>query len=160
MSLLTWALRHGVGPAALNELQYELGLLTPALTPDAPAHGKSEAFVQSGARLEASRRGIRAFRNNVGALTDENGRLVRYGLANETGAVNDAVKSSDLIGWRRVLIMPQHVGYTVAQFWCREVKAPGWQFTGKGREVQQKAWIDMVNSEGGDGAFLTDPAQV
>ena len=160
MSLLSWALRHGIGPAALNELQHELGLLTPALPVDAPAYGKSEAFVQSGARLEASRRGIRAFRNNVGALTDENGRLVRYGLANESGAVNDAVKSSDLIGWRRVVIEPRMVGYTVAQFWAREVKAPGWQFTGKGREVQQKAFIDMVNAEGGDGAFLTDPGQV
>lgn len=160
MSLLSWALRYGVSPAALNDLQHELGLLTPPLQLDSPAFGKSEAFVQSGARLEASRQGIRAFRNNVGALKDDTGRVVRYGLANESKAINDVVKSSDLIGWRPVVITPAMVGYRFAQAWGREVKEPGWQFTGSGREVAQKAWIDMGNADGGDFAFLTDPRQV
>jgi hypothetical protein len=161
MSLLSWALRNGVGPAALNELQIELGLLTPTFAPEDPGQGKSEGWVQSMARLEASRRGIRAFRNNVGALPNPAGRPVRFGLANESKEINeDVVKSSDLVGWRKLVIDPRMVGYTVAQFWCREIKEPGWQFTGQGREGPQKAWIDMVNAEGGDAAFLTDPGQV
>ena len=160
MSLLSWALRHHVSPAALNDLQIELGLLTPALPPDAPAHGKGEAFVQSAAVLAASRQGIRAFRNNSGAFQNDSGQLVRFGLGNTSAAVNAVLKSSDLIGWRPVRITPEMVGYRIAQFWGREAKEPGWQYTGKGREVQQKAFIDMGNAEGADLAFLTDPERV
>jgi hypothetical protein len=155
MSLHAWAIKYGIGPNAVAELQYLLGLVTPALPPESPAHGKSEAFSQSEVMLEASQKGYRLFRNNVGALKDENGRLVRYGLANTSKAVNEIIKSSDLIGWRPVLIQPQHVGMKIAQFVGREMKAPGWQFTGAEREGAQKAFIDMVNADGGNAAFAT-----
>lgn len=160
MSLLSWALRHGVGPAALHELQTELGLLTPPLPEAAPEFGKSEAFVQSQAVLEASRRGIRALRNNSGAFQNDTGQLVRFGLGNTSAAINKIMKSSDLIGWRPVVITAPMVGYKLAQFWAREIKEPGWQFTGAGREAPQKAFMDMVNAGGGDAAFITDAGQV
>lgn len=155
MSIHQWALRWQVSPAALHELQYLLGLYTPPLTDDSPAHGKSEAFAQSQVRIEASRKGVTLFRNNVGALQDEDGRWIRYGLANDSKTLNETIKSGDLIGWRPVVITPQHVGFRIAQFVSREIKAPGWQFTGVGREVQQKAWADAVNAAGGDAGFAT-----
>ena len=152
-----WAQRWGVSVEAVRDLQTTLGLYTPPLDPGDPGFGKSEAWAQSAVRLEASEKGIKLFRNNVGALKDERGRLVRYGLGNDSPAMNEILKSGDLIGWRPVVILPHHVGHTIAQFVSREVKAPGWQFTGKGREGPQLTWENLVNSGGGDAAFATGP---
>lgn len=157
MSLHTWAIRWGVSAAALVDLQHQLGLVTPPFDKqrDGPTEGKSEAFVQSLVRLEASQKGYKLFRNNVGALKDERGRVVRYGLANDSTAMNEVVKSADLIGWRSFVIPPQLVGCKFAQFVSREVKESGWQYTGTEREPAQKAWNDAVNADGGDAAFVT-----
>lgn len=155
MSLHTWAIRWGVGPAALADLQTQLGLITPPLPADSPAHGKSEMYVQSDVFVEATQKGVRLFRNNSGALKNEAGVPVRFGLGNVSAAVNNIFKSSDALGWRPVVITPQMVGCRVAQFVAREFKAPFWQYTGEGREVQQKTFIDMVNAGGGDAAFAT-----
>lgn len=155
-TLHTWAQQWGVPIGALNDLQLRLGLLTPPMPDAHPAHGKSEAYVQSAVRLEASQKGLRLFRNNVGALKDAAGRVVRYGLANESSAVNSVIKSGDLIGLRTICITQQHVGHNIAQFVSREIKAPGWQYTGSDREPAQAAWIALVNSMGGDAAFASD----
>lgn len=158
MSLHQWAIQWGVGPAALADLQHRLGLVTPTFDAqrDGPTAGKSEAFVQSLVRLEASQKGYKLFRNNVGVLENaETGRPVRFGLANDSAAVNKLVKSGDLIGWRSLVIPPEMVGYRIAQFVSREIKEPGWQFTGAERETAQKAWADAVNADGGDAAFAT-----
>jgi hypothetical protein len=117
----------------------------------------SEAYAQSQVRLEAPTKGVTLFRNNVGVLTDINGRPVRFGLANDSKQLNEVLKSSDLIGWRPVLITPEHVGRTLAQFVSRECKAPGWKYTGTDRERAQKAWLDLVAAAGGDSAFATGP---
>lgn len=155
MNLHQWAARWGLSVECLRDLQTTLGTYTPPLDLAGPAAGKSEAWVQSVVRLEASQKGVKLFRNNVGALKDERGRLVRYGLGNDTPALNAALKSADLIGWRPVVISPQHVGHTFGQFVSREVKAPNWQYTGAGREPAQLAWANMVNAAGGDAAFVT-----
>jgi hypothetical protein len=155
MNIHTWAARWNLPIECVRDLQLTLGIYTPPLPDDAPGVGKSEAWVQSVVRIEASRKGLHLFRNNVGALKDERGRMVRYGLANDTKQMNEALKSADLIGWRRVLIAPQHVGHIFAQFTSREIKEPGWQYTGKDREAAQLAWANMVNSHGGDAAFAT-----
>lgn len=154
MTLHTWALHWRISPAALQDLQIRLGLLTP-LPPDNTPAGRSEAYVQSAVRLEASQKGMRLFRNNVGVLINEAGRPVRFGLANDSPAMNDALKSGDLIGIRRVVITQQHVGYAIGQFVSRECKPEGWQFTGSEREVAQQAWMNLVVSLGGDAAFAT-----
>lgn len=155
MNLHTWAARWNIPLECLRDLQTTLGTYTPTLDPANPAAGKSEAWVQSVVRLEASQKGVKLFRNNVGALKDERGRLVRYGLGNDSAAMNEVLKSADLIGFKRVTIEPWHVGHTLAQFVSREVKSPGWQYTGAGREPAQLAWANLVNANGGDAAFVT-----
>ena len=48
----------------------------------------TETDIQNLIKLEASRLGIRLWRNNVGALFDSNGRCLRYGLANDSASLN------------------------------------------------------------------------
>lgn len=113
----------------------------------------SEAAVQAQVRLEAARKGLRLWRNNVGVLTDERGVPVRYGLANDSKQLNSVVKSGDLIGWRPVLITPAHLGITIAQFVSRECKRVGWTYKGDAREQAQLRWAEMIIADGGDAAF-------
>jgi hypothetical protein len=115
----------------------------------------SEARVQSEIRLEAAHKGVRLYRNNSGALKDEYGRLVRFGLGNESTALNKVFKSADLIGWRPVLVTQDMVGTVVAQFIARECKYEGWTYGGSEHEKAQKAFIDLVVAEGGDACFAT-----
>lgn len=122
------------------------------------ARTDTEAYAQSLVRLEAARTpGVTLWRNNVGVLVDQTGRPVRFGLANESPALNAALKSSDLIGWRSVVVTPDMVGRTVAVFLAREVKAPGWRYRGDAHERAQRAWLDLVTLAGGDAAFTTGP---
>lgn len=158
MSVLhQWAIAHGVSLAAIQDLQIRLGVLTLPASAEVSGPAKSEAWAQSAVRLEASQKGAKLWRNNVGALQDKRGRLVRYGLANDSAELNDAIKSADLIGWRPVLITPAHVGHTIGQFVSREIKEPGWQYTGADREPAQLAWANAVNAAGGDARFATGP---
>ena len=115
----------------------------------------NESPLYQALRIEAAQKGGRLWRNNVGALQDARGRWVRYGLANDSKQVNEALKSSDLVGIMPQLILPEHVGHTFGRFVCREVKAPDWHYTGTPREVAQKAWLDLINSLGGDARFAT-----
>ena len=117
--------------------------------------GTSESAVQAAVRLEAARKGVRLFRNNVGALVDSRGVPVRYGLANDSPASNKAIKSADLIGWRTLRIVPEMIGQIIAQFVSRECKAVGWHYTGTDREQAQLAWAQLVAVAGGDAAFCT-----
>lgn len=147
-----WAIRHGVTMAALQELQALFGMHGGHFLPPT-VKGTSEAATQAAVRLEAARKGVRLFRNNVGVLMDATGRPVRYGLANESKQVNDVCKSADLIGWRPVLIGPQHVGQVIGQFVSRECKRPGWHYKGDAHEQAQLAWAQLVAAGGGDAAF-------
>lgn len=98
-----------------------------------------ETIIQQAIRL-LSRGAIRLFRNNTGSLPDGRGGWVRYGLA--TG-------SSDLIGWRSLVITPEMVGATIAQFVALEVKTP----TGRPTKEQQ-AFIAAVDRAGGLAAVV------
>lgn len=151
MNLYAWAARWGVPIQAIAELQDGLGMNgSPAAVV-----GKSEAFAQSQVVLEGARKGVRLWRNNVGVLEDATGRPVRYGLANESKQVNEQIKSSDLIGIRPIRITPAHVGLVLGQFVGREIKEPGWKYTGRGREEAQLRWAELICSLGGDAAFAT-----
>lgn len=158
MSVLhQWAIQWGISLPALQDLQQRLGVVN---LPDAAAPapgGKSEAWAQSAVRLEAGQKGVKLWRNNVGALKDSTGRVVRYGLANDSQAVNEVIKSGDLIGWRRVTITPAHVGHNLAQFVSREIKEPGWNYTGTAHEQAQLSWANIINAAGGDARFCTGP---
>ncbi len=148
MHLFDWAKRYNVPPQALQELTQIFGLNdTPSVK------GMSESAIQIRVRLEASKIGARLWRNNVGAYQSEVG-FVRYGLCNESKQMNDAIKSSDLIGIRPVLITQAMVGTTVGQFMAREVKNGDWKFTGTPRELAQLKFLEIVNGLGGDGKFV------
>lgn len=149
-ALRKWADTWGVSRTALEELS---NVLCPAPTacPDAPK--KSEAAVQAAVRKEASQKGMRMFRNNVGGFYDDRGHFVRYGLANDSAAVNKTIKSGDLIGIRPVTITSAHVGSVIGQFVSREVKASNWKFAGTERERAQLQWALLITSLGGDAAF-------
>lgn len=156
MILEQWAADWGIPPEAITDLRLRLGETCPAPDVDSPDYGKTEAYSQSLVRLAAPRVGMRLYRNNVGVLKDERGRPVRYGLANDSKALNEQIKSADLIGWRSVSIGPQHVGRTLAVFVSRECKRPGWTFNpNDSHEVAQARWRDMVLAAGGDAAFTT-----
>jgi hypothetical protein len=116
----------------------------------------SEAAVQQQMRLEASGYGVRLWRNNNGACKDENGRLIRYGLGNDSAKMNKHLKSSDLIGVTPVRITPEMVGQIVGIFTSIEVKREGWHYAGTEREAAQKAWIGIIKSFGGKGGFATN----
>jgi hypothetical protein len=86
---------------------------------------------------------------------------VRYGLGNDSKKVGDAVKSSDLVGWRMVVITPDMVGKVIAQFVSLECKHEDWKFNPNDEtEAAQKRWIDLVKKDGGHAAFISDPDQV
>ncbi len=148
--LATWALRHHVSDEALDELRLMMRPLPPP-----PPGDTSEARAQSEVRLEAGRLGVHLWRNNVGALRDENSRVVRFGLANDSPQLNAIFKSSDLIGLRPVVVTPEMVGRTLGQFVAREIKRPGWTYTGTPREQAQAAFIHHVQALGGDAGFAT-----
>lgn len=107
----------------------------------------SEQSIQQDIRLAlGSAPGVRAFRNNVGAYKAPDGRVIRYGLF---------VGSSDLIGWRSVVITPDMVGQTFAQFLSVEVKTP------KGVvSPEQRTWIENVRKAGGVAVVARSAADV
>lgn len=119
-----------------------------------------EDEVQSELRLRIAREGrTTLFRNNSGAMKDQTGRVVRYGLANDSARINEVLKSGDLIGWTKVVITPEMVGQTVAVFTSIECKREGWEPDPKDkREEAQRKWAKAVNDAGGIARFVSDAA--
>lgn len=153
-NLQNWAIRHGVAHDALDELRVVL-IGCEADGSGGDFAGGSEAAALARVRLAASREGSRLWRNNVGACTTETGSFIRFGLANETAAVNAQCKSADLIGVKPLRITPSHIGSVVGQFYSREVKKPGWVFSNTPREAAQLRWIEILVGLGADAAFTT-----
>lgn len=145
-----WARQWGVSPEALADL-------TNRLTPETgPSRAKGdEAKTINNVRVLASEHGWRVFRNNVGACYDQTGRFIRYGLANDSAQLNKALKSSDLIGIRPVVIDPTHLGRTLGQFVALECKRPDWKFSGTAREKAQQRFLTLISSLGGHARFST-----
>lgn len=111
---------------------------------------KSEAAIQNDVRKRAGELGIHLFRNNVGACEDaKSGRIIRYGLANDSAAMNKALKSGDLIGWL-------HDG----RFLSVECKHEGWKLprTPSAREEAQMRWVQMIRNAGGVAGFVASVA--
>ena len=154
-TLYQWAIRWHVSPFAVDELQRIWGTIPdnpqPHLASQVPG---SESYIQSAVRLEAARKGLKLWRNNVGVLEDRTGRPIRYGLGNDSPALNKVLKSGDLIGWRPVLITPALVGSRLAQFVSRECKRPNWCYTGTDHEKAQLRWIEALTADGGDAKFV------
>lgn len=140
-TLTTWAQAWGITDAAVADLRARLCV---ECMPESAGMAGSEAAVQQVVRLEAAQKGVVLWRNNSGALQDAEGRWVRYGLCNDSKALNTRFKSADLIGIR-----------AGGQFVAREIKAPGWRYTGTPREEAQLRWLELVRAYGGDAAFAT-----
>lgn len=149
-----WAKYWSIPEAALNDLMTRFHAGT---TPPLPGtEAKREAIVQSNERLVMAKSGNGVlWRNNVGAVTTVDGHHIRYGLANDSRALNKRTKSSDLIGIQRVLITQDHVGTIIGQFVARECKRGRWVYRGTPREAAQLHFIQLVASYGGDARFTT-----
>ena len=121
----------------------------------------NEATVQQQTRLAMARLGAQIWRNNSGACTDDTGRLIRYGLGNDSAQLNAVIKSSDLIGVMPITVQPHMVGQTIGVFTALEIKAPGWALRpGDKRGLAQAAYHDIVRQAGGFAGFVTDPNDI
>lgn len=136
--LTQWAAVWGIPPAALQDL---MGRLTADPYVATSGFGRSEAAAQADIRLAASQRGdLVLWRNNSGALTDDTGRLIRFGLGNDSAQANRRMKSADLIGIHR----------PSGRFVSIEVKRPGWKHSDASeRDRAQAAWAATVAAMGG-----------
>lgn len=150
-----WAKKWGIPQEAVRDL------LQSAVHAVPPPNGDtSESAIQARARLEASYKGVYLWRNNVGACVDQNGRMIRYGLANDSKQINEVIKSGDLIGIRPVDVTPDMVGQRIGQFISRECKRGDWVYRGTKEEKAQLQWQQLVNMLGGDAAFLNGENQL
>ena len=156
IELNAWAQRHGVSPQALQELSATLGIHS---VPQADDDG-SETRVQSLVRLRAPYVDMKLWRNNVGVLINDVGVPVRFGLANDSKKLNEQLKSSDLVGWRRVIITPDMIGKVIAQFVALECKKAGWKYAGTDREQAQARWLSLAAADGGYTKFITGPGEI
>ena len=122
----------------------------------------SEAVVQQKTRLEFAKIGV-MWRNNVGACEDATGRLIRYGLGNDSAQLNREIKSSDLIGITPVTAYVASLARwtTLGVFTALEVKASDWRFTpGDERAIAQAKFHDIVKAAGGYAGFVVDPTNI
>ena len=99
------------------------------------ASSPSEQEIQQRIRLACGRGAVRLWRNNTGALVDQQGRFLRFGLCKG---------SSDLIGLRSLEITPEMVGQRLAQFVALEVKAAHGVAS-----PEQRAFLHLVQELGG-----------
>lgn len=97
---------------------------------------KPELTIQNEIRLALAKAGVPAFRNNVGAYKNQEGRYVTFGVGEKGG--------SDLICITPITITPEMVGSIVGVFTAIEVKTP------KGRvSKEQQAFIEAILHYGG-----------
>lgn len=121
----------------------------------------NEAVVQQQVRLELARRGAMVWRNNSGACFDDTGRLIRYGLGNDSEKINKEIKSSDLIGIVPRIVTAEMVGSIVGFFTAIECKAKGWKPSPSNeRERAQRRFHEVVKEYGGVAAFVSDPLEI
>jgi hypothetical protein len=109
----------------------------------------SESNVQREAQIELAKHGIKTFRNNVGVGWI--GKLVRKNpdgsilLANARPLHAGLCKgSSDLIGYKSVIITQDMVGQRIAIFAAPEAKSTSGRLT-----EDQKNFIRVVQQDGG-----------
>lgn len=95
-------------------------------------------------RLHAARRGLALWRNNCGACQDRAGRVVRFGLGNESAELWETWKTGDLVG-----VGPRGL------FTMVECKPPGWRGPHTPHEMAQARAIETVAALGGLAGFCT-----
>lgn len=120
-----------------------------------------ESAVQQRVRLAMAQAGGLPMRNNVGAAEDKSGRIIRYGLMNESVQQNRQHKSSDIVGPVPILIQPHHVGRVMGVLSVFECKHSDWKWSAADeRAAAQWRFIQLMQSVGCIGGFVTDAGQV
>lgn len=147
--LIEWATRNGVSLQAMRELT-QLFLSRPDKTDEG-----SESRVQAECRLAAPEFGACLLRNNSGGCTDDTGRVIRYGLGNDSPGINEVYKSPDLVGTTPMRIELHHVGRIIGVATYCEVKEPGWTKPTNKREQAQAAFLTHQSSMGALCLFAT-----
>lgn len=105
-----------------------------------------EARSSQEVKLRAADWKCRLFRNNSGALLNQQGVPVRYGLGNISKKHNAKIKSSDEIGWTPVTITPEMVGKTIAVFTAIEIKTDKFSIRDSYREgSREQAQLNFIN---------------
>jgi hypothetical protein len=142
-----WAMRWQVPATALDELR-ALITVAPAPGDDSNDETPERAIVRQ-CRLVADECGGVLLRNNSGATRDHTGRMIRYGLGNDSAKLNRDYKSPDLVGiaWN-------------GRFVGVECKAAGWKGVKTDREKAQANFGRHVQSLGGLFTFASDPDHV
>lgn len=104
---------------------------------------QAETRLQNEIRLELSAQvpELTHYRNHAGALRDQRGKMVQFGLS---------PGSPDLVGYKRVKITEDMVGQEVAVFVGLEVKMPG-----EKPRADQQNWLDHLADAGGVAAVVT-----
>ncbi|QIG67457.1 hypothetical protein EVB39_128 [Rhizobium phage RHph_TM3_3_9] len=157
MQFHEWADKWGVPPAAVAEW---LSQLTP---PDVNKNEQgSESRVGAELRLKAVGYGA-LWRNNAGAYSDDTGRMIRYGLGNDSANWWKDWRSGDYAGITSVKVQPHHVGRTFGVFTMIEAKKPDWNprdlnRPSNTRERAQMTCLTHVASLGGIAGFATSTA--
>lgn len=125
----------------------------------------TETDVQNMSRLAIQLAGGTAWRNNRGVARETNPdgtiRPVRFGLANDSSALDKVFKTGDLVGLFPVGIPTYPYGtlFYVGMFCMWECKPEGWHFTGTDREQAQWAAIKFVRERMGRAGFVSHPDQ-
>lgn len=156
MNFEQWVQRWQIPEQCLEELKQ---VAVPANT-EHDMNSHSERAVQAKIDVAAAQREIMLYRNNSGAMRNEYGNMIRFGLGNTSAQINAVFKSGDLIGWTPVVVGPQHMGRVFAVFTSVEVKSGDWQYKGTNHEQAQLKWANTVNAHGGIGIFATHPDHV
>ena len=116
----------------------------------------SESNIQARIRLQAAHDSVLLMTNKSGALTAENGRLIRFGLGHDSAAVNEKQKSADLVGIKPLLITQAMVGQIVGQFIAIECKTASFRGSSDtARSLAQERWLQTIIRYGGVGGFAS-----
>lgn len=151
----TWAQQWGIPPAAMQDLRARLLVDCGPIADRSDEPRTSEAYIQSEIRMYGGKHNVLLWRNNKGVLPNpQTGIPVRFGLCNDNKQIGATYSSADLIGIRRVLITPAHVGHVIGQFASIEAKAASGGRVGEG----QRNWCTLVNAWGGWAKISNTPA--
>lgn len=123
-----------------------------------------EQVAQQNVNARACEWHMKVFRNNSGALLDQDGRPVRFGLGNISKKFNKEFKSGDLVGVFPIVVTPDMVGHTLGIFVNLECKPLGFKvkaaYPVKSREYGQNNFNNLILQRGGIAGFASSAQDV